>query len=89
MLELRPELVLVRQLIVQFHLNDAQTVLRIRYGLFLLYLFISKDVFLQRFRHLFLHLLRGHTRIDGNDDTLTDGKVGELVLIDVRKAIDA
>ena len=88
-LELRPELILVHQVVVQLHLNDTESVFRIGDGLLLLDFSIRKDVLLQWLGHLFLHLLSRYTWIDGNNDTLTDDNIGELILVDVCQAIDA
>ena len=83
MLELRPELILVFNVLVELHDDDGHAIARITDGLFLQHLFVGEDVALQRLRDLLLHILRGRARIDGRHDTLANGVVGELILIDI------
>ena len=87
--ELRPEGVLVRQLVVELHADDGDAVLGEADGLLLLHFLVGENVFLQRLGHLLLHILHRDARIDGDDEALTDGEIGEFVLVDVCQAVDA
>ena len=89
MFELRPELILVLDVLIEFHNDDGHTVARIAHGLLLQHLFIREDVTLQGLRHLLLHFLRGCSRIDRSHDTLAHGVIGELILIDIHQSINA
>ena len=88
-LDLRPYLVLVVHVVVEFHHGDTHTVLRRGGGLGPLHLTVGKEVALQGARHLLLHLLTGGTGIDGHHHALPDGGMGELVLWHDIHAVDA
>ena len=87
-LEFRPELVLVLDVIVQFYLDDGYRVAAVRLGLHLVHVLVGEDVFLQGLRHLLLHLQCRGAWINGYHHALTDGDVGELVLPDAVETIE-
>ncbi len=88
-LELGPESVLVLHVVVQFHLDDGDTVAAVGLGFLLFHIFIGEDVVLERFGHLLLDLLGRSAGIDRHDNALADGDGRELVLVDVIQPVDA
>ena len=88
-LYLRPDLVLIIHIVVEFNHHDTHAVLRLRGGLLTIYLAIGEEVALKRTSHLLFDLLAGGTRIYSHYHTLTDGGVRKLILRHDIHAVDA
>ena len=87
--DLRPHLVLVVHVIVQFHHHDTHAVLRLRGRLLAIHLTKGKQIALQRTSHLLFHLFRCSARIDRHHYTLSDGGMWEFVLRHDIHTVDA
>ena len=87
--ELRPELILILEILVEFDDDDTHAVARIGVRLLFQHLFIGEDIVLERLGHLLLHLFRRGAGEDGSHDALAHRVVGKLILIDHLQAEDA
>ena len=88
-LDLRPDLILVVDLVVEAHHDDAETVLRRGARLGAAHLAEGEQVALEGLGHLGLHLLGRGTRVGSYHHTLTDGECREFVLGHDVHAVDA
>ena len=88
--ELRPELVVrLDHLRVQLHVNHHHTVGSDRIGHIFSYLFITEKELFERDGQLLLHLFGRGTGIDAHDQSLADGKGGELLLRHLDECVNA
>ncbi len=71
---------LVFYIIVEFQEYDQHAVLALGVGLLLVYLLVSEDEILQRFRYPFFHLIGCGTGIYGNAGALADGELRHFLL---------
>ena len=89
MTDFRPRAVLVghRHAQLRIHIHDA--ILRHRVGFLLVDFGIGEQEPLQRLGDLLLHFLGRRARINGSHNTLPDGELRELILVQPRQRENA
>ncbi len=88
MLKFSPKFFFVLEVVVEFHLYYHHSISRHGFCFFFVDFLVGEDIFFERFCELLLHFGGSLARIYGNDNSLSDSDIRELIFVDAVKSVN-